>query len=148
MQVVDADGVDARSRAAIRNTPSAPRIMPVRAEAAVARQRAARDVLHRVGAERDHEADEQHLLAVEQPVGERREREPRIESATTIRAGEDRARERRLAHDRAAADARGAAVGDRPADLLLQREEEPGRDDEDEDPEPVEGRVLGLRRAP
>ena len=47
---------------------------PVGAEAPVARQRAAREVLHRVGAERDQEADEQDLLAVEEPVGEREER--------------------------------------------------------------------------
>ncbi len=35
-------------------------------------------------------------------------------------------------------------VGDRAPDLLLEREEEAGREHEDEDPERVEGRVVGL----
>ena len=39
---------------------------------------------------------------------------------------------------------RARPVGDRPAHLLLEREEEPGRDDEHEDPQAVERRVLGL----
>ena len=121
----------------------------VRTEATVARERAARDVLHRVGAERDHEADEQDLLAVEQAVGER----------ANASEADDRERHERPARAMAPAIAAlrttgpppmlaGAAVGDRPADLLLERQEEPGRDDEHEDPQAVQRRVLGLRERP
>ena len=67
---------------------------PVRTEAAVARQRAACDVLHRVGGERDDEADEQDLLAVEQAVDERGERGEEQRDHDQ-RAGEHRARRTR-----------------------------------------------------
>ena len=97
-------------------------------------------------AERDHEADEQHLLAVEEPVGEAEHLEA-DDRQDDQRDGEDGARLRGLAHDRAAAERAGAAVGDRAADLLLEREEEPRRDHEHEDPEAVEGGVLRLGEA-
>ncbi len=115
-------------------------------EATVPGERAARDVLHRVGAERDHEADEQHLLAVEQPVGEPEHLEA-DDRERHQRHREDQARLGGLAHHRPAADRAGAAVGDRAPDLLLEREEEPRRDDEHEDPETVERRVLRLGEA-
>ena len=60
------------------------------------------------------------------------------------RAGEDRAEDRGPAHERPAADAHRAPVRERPADLLLERLEEPGRDDEDDRPEAVERGVLGV----
>ena len=66
-------------------------------------------------------------------------------SVTTIRAPvSTRAGERRLLDDRPATDVPAAPVGDRSSHLLLEREEEPGRDDEHEDPQSVERRVLGL----
>ena len=100
-------------------------------------------MLHRVGDQRDHEADEQDLLPVEQPVDERREggEEQRQHDE---RASEHRAGERGFLHNRPATDAPAATVGDRSADFLLEREEEPGRDDEHEDPQPVERCILGL----
>ena len=63
------------------------------------------------------------------------------------RPSSDGAGHRGLADDRAAADARGAAVGDRPADLLLERQEEAGRDHEHEDPEAVRARRTRPSRA-
>ena len=59
-------------------------------------------------------------------------------------AGERGARPRGLPDDGAATLVVGAAVRDRAPDLLLEREEEPGRDDEQQDPEPVQRGVVGL----
>ena len=97
----------------------------VGAEAPVARERALDEELHRVGREPDQEAQEQHRLAVEQPVDEREDQCPH-EGEDDQPAGERRARPRGLADHRPAAFAVGAAVGDGAADLLLEREEEPG----------------------
>ncbi len=116
---------------------------PVGAEPAVPRQRAAGDVLHRVGAERDHEAEKQRLLPVEEPVDQGRERGEQ-HGEHDQPADEHRAGEGGLADDRSPADTSRAPVGDRAPDLLLEREEEPGRDDEHEDPQTVEGGVLGF----
>ena len=59
--------------------------------------------------------------------------------------GEDRTRASRPGlHERPAADAQRASVRERPADFLLERLEEPGRDHEDERPEAVERGVLGV----
>ena len=46
--------------------------------------------------------------------------------------------------DRPTADALGTPVRDRATDFLLEREEEAGREDEDEDPERVQRGVVGL----
>ena len=54
---------------------------------------------------------------------------------------------RGLADDRSTAERARPAVGDGASDLLLEREEEAGRHDEHEDPEPVERRVLRLGEA-
>ena len=53
-----------------------------------------------------------------------------------------------LDHERTAADALGAPVGERPADLLLERQEQPGPGHEDEAPERAEGGVLRVAQAP
>ena len=59
-------------------------------------------------------------------------------------AGEDPAEQRGPLDERPAADALRAPVRERPAHFLLERLEEPGRDDEDERPEAVQRGVAGV----
>ena len=123
-EVVDAGDVRATMTGRMRNDALGAEDHAVGTEAAVARERAARDVLHRVGDERDHEADEQDLLAVEQALGERRRaRKPTSvsRSATPARTAPAIAALRTTGPPPMLA---GAAVGDRAADLLLERQEE------------------------
>ena len=134
----------ARRRRRCRTMPSEPCIMPYGAEAAVARERAARDVRDVVADERDEQRDEQQCprrgtaSSTIAPEDERDEPSDRDER-------EQRAERRRALDERTAADALRAAVRERAADLLLERLEEPGRDDEDERPEAVERGVVGRR---
>ena len=116
-------------------------------EAPVARERAARDVLHRVGAERDHEADEQHLLAVEEPVGEPegQEADDREAPSATRRGSAPAFAALRTTGPPPISRERRSATA-RPTSCSSGRKK-PGRDDEHEDPEAVERGVLRLGEA-
>ena len=104
-------------------------------------------MLHGVRDERDHEADEQHLLAVEEAVGRGANATAPITENAMSETGEHRARPGGFAHDGPAADGPRAPVGDGAAHLLLERQEEARRDDEHEDPQAVERGVLRLGQA-
>ena len=119
----------------------------VRAEASVPCERPAGHVLDEVGEERDHEADHEAAVPLEHRVDDRgAERGTRRDQREQDREHETGGRG--SSHDRPAADAPGPAVGDGAADLLLEREEEAGREHEHEDPEAVERGVVGLRQRP
>ena len=113
-------------------------------EPGVARQRAARGV-HAVEAdEAEREAGDQEPVAVELPVDVQRRGD---EHEDHHRRGHDGARAGGAHHERTAADALGPPVRERPADLLLERQEQPGAGHEDEAPERAEGGILRIAEA-
>ena len=129
--------------ATMRTIPSAASIRAVRAEATVARERAAGDVHGEVRHEADDQRDEQQRVVVEDAgsmIGtDRRER------------CDDR-EQQRIPPSVAARLTRGAppmplraAVRERAADLLLERLEEPGRERVHDDPQAEDGAVVDGR---
>ena len=124
--------------------PSLPRITPYGPKRPLPGERALHQELHCVGREPDEEAGEQHGLPVEQSLHEREDQRP-----------QQREDDQRLPVSAALAHAAFLMTGPPPwllarrcatarPDFLLEREEEPGRDDEQQDPEPVQRGVVGL----
>ena len=116
----------------------------VRAEPADARERAAREELDAEREQRDDQAHDQADVAVElvlHDVGGHRQRR-RSRARARRENAPPSSPARRI--DRAAADAADPAGGDRAPDLLLERQEHPGREHEDEHPQRVQRGVVGL----
>ena len=102
------------------------------AEASGTRADAAGEVGRRVGDERHGERHHHHPVAVEVVLGDHRAQTARSEEDD---AGEHRAERHDPPDDGSAALTVGPAVDERPAELLLEREEEPGRQRERGEPQ-------------
>ena len=79
--------------------------------------------------------DDEHLLAVEHGVGDRRDRQADDQRDDRQRAGERAAGERRPTHQRRATEPERAALAEGAGDLLLERLEEPGAGEEHQRPQ-------------
>ena len=110
---------------------------PVLLESARAGERAAEEVAEGVAGEGQEQAAEQHPAPVEQLPGEERARGEQEDADDRQQAERE---QRGLAQDGQAALAEGPPVGERPPDLLLDREEEAGSEDEGGEPELVDRR--------
>ncbi len=115
---------------------------PVRAEAAVARQRSPGDEGDVVERDRDEQAADEDGPAVEEVVDDRAVAD---RARHRDRQREEPAEERGAPHDGAATLAAGPARGDRPAHLLFERLEQSGREHEHQGPEHVERVVVVAR---
>jgi hypothetical protein len=125
------------------NDPFAAQHGSVCTEAAVARERAPRDVRGVVRDDADEERDEQQRFVMEEAAGDRYDRGERRPDG---RQREDSAEPRRALDEWPAADALRAPVREGTAHLLFEWLEEAGRDREDDDPE-TEDRAIVDRRS-
>ena len=116
-----------------RTIPSTLSIKPYVREPTVSGERSSRDVRRGVDDDSEEQRDEQPDVVMERVVGERH-----VGGATRgdCGDGDDAADRGRALHERTGSDPLGPAMSNGSPDLLLERLEESGRQDEQDDPQP------------